>query len=52
MATDNTCLMNFDDLYEKSKKTTRGIKKGFLAKKHENYSGRFPEGIQKEEIQQ
>ena len=24
----------------------------FLDKKHENYSGRFPEGVNKEEIQQ
>ena len=34
---------------------TRGLKKGSSAKKtkkHENYSGRFPEGVQKEEIQQ
>ena len=34
------------------KHSTRGLKKGFSAKKRENYSGRFPEAVQKEEIQQ
>ena len=29
-----------------------GLKKGSVAKKYENYNGRFPEGVQKEEIQQ
>ena len=33
-------------------KYTRRLKKGSAVKKHENYSGRFPEGVQKEEIQQ
>ena len=32
--------------------STRGLKKGFVVKKHENYSGRFLEGVQKEEIQE
>ena len=45
----------FYDFYIKNrKKTTRGLKKGFSAKKWEkykNYSSRFPEGVQKEEIQ-
>ena len=30
----------------------RGLKTGSLAKKYENYSGRFPEGIPTKEIQQ
>ena len=39
---------------KKNQKTSaaRGLKKGFSAKKYENYSGRFPEGVQKEGIQQ
>ena len=44
------------DFYKKSKnKRTRGLEKWSLAKKYEkyeNYSGRFPEGVHKEEIQQ
>ena len=47
----NTVLMIFFDF----KILTRRLKKGSLAKKYEkyeNYSGRFPEGVQKEEIQQ
>ena len=28
------------------------VKKGSVGKKYENYSGRYPEGVQKEEIQQ
>ena len=49
----NIFLMNLHAFYEKSQKIfTRGLKKGSAAKKHENYSGSFPEGVQKEEIQQ
>ena len=46
--------MIFYDFYKTLHKNirTRGLKKGSAAKKHENYSGRFPEGVQKEEIQQ
>ena len=35
-----------------NKSPTSGLGKGFSAKKYENYSGRFPEGVQKEENQQ
>ena len=34
------------------KYTYQGLKKGSAAKKRENYSGRFPGGVQKDEIQQ
>ena len=45
--------MFFYDLYYKSQKIPAwGLKKGSLAKKYENYNGRFPEGVHKEEIQQ
>ena len=42
-----TCLMIFYHLYFE-----RGFSGGFQVKVYENYSGRFPEGVQQEEIQQ
>ena len=49
-------LMIFYDFCEKHQKSILpgGFKRGQqlkAVKKHENYSGRFPEGVQKEEIQ-
>ena len=37
---------------KKKQYPARGLKKGFSAKKYENYSGRFPEEVQNQEIQQ
>ena len=45
--------MNFFVFYEKSKNILPGgWTNGFSAKKYENYSGRFPDGVPKAEIQQ
>ena len=48
--------MILHDFYEKRQTNipTRGLKKESIAKKelqiHDNYSGRFPQGVQKKEI--
>ena len=44
--------MIFYDFYEKVKNITRELNKRSAGKDYENYSGRFPEGVQKDEIQQ
>ena len=46
----DTCLMILYDFYEEVKKiSARGLKKGSARK---NFTRRFPEGVQKDEIQQ
>ena len=47
----NTCLMIHYNFYE-NKNQESTLPGGFKRGPHENYSRRFPEGVQKEEIQQ